>query len=101
MFKLTAAIIIIATLYLIWYCWYYSIYNVSKVYSTIDNEPYYVHNAHPDKQDAADYLSDISITVHKVLSRVIKSYDNSISIGHIRLIFLLFYTFYWKNNINS
>lgn len=68
--KIISALIIIVILYFIWYCWKYSIYNVSRVYSTVDGEAYYVHNAHPHKWEAANMLAEVSKNIHIVIKHL-------------------------------
>lgn len=70
LYQITAAIIIVATIYLIYYCWKYSLYNVSRVKSTVDGEYYYISRAHPNRQEAADFMADIAQTIHKMIKHL-------------------------------
>lgn len=74
---LLSAAIIIAVIVMVGYAHMYSVYNTSAVYSTIDNEPYMVHNAHPDKQDAADRMAHIHESIIELLRHLKNKYTNS------------------------
>jgi len=78
LYQISAAIIIIATIYLIYYCWKYSLYNVSRVKSTVDGEYYYINRSHPNRQEAADFMADIAQTIHTM----IKHLKENIHEGH-------------------
>lgn len=84
-----AAIIIVVIMYITWKAYHYSIYNTSLVYSLLDGEPYWVHNAHEDKQGAADRLAVIYKNIIKLLRHLKTKYTNPDDSNYEKVQFLL------------
>ena len=76
-------------MFLLWYVYKYSVYNTSEVYSLVDNERYFVHNAHPDKQEAADRMATIHENIIMLMRHMKEKYTKSDNPYRERVEFLL------------
>lgn len=89
MWAFLSACLIVAVVIMVGYAYEFSIYNTSPVYSTLDDEPYLVHNAHDDKQDAADRMAYIHESIIKLLRHLKNKYTDPNNVHYRKVKFLL------------
>ena len=87
--SLFSAVLLVAIICLIWYAYHYSVYNTSEVFSLVDNEAYLIHNAHPEKQEAADRMAEIHERIIKLLRHLKTKYTDPSNPYYERVQFLL------------